>query len=180
LQRVNEEASSFVSSFVKETETMKRIAIRQLAPVAALLFALGGTLASAQDDHGRHGKMGGGGFGMMHGLSRLDLTDSQKAEVKRIMDARKATFDSLHERARADWEALDAAADARSPNPATVGAAYLKVRANREAMKAERQALMDQIRAILTPEQRDKLDAMKQERMRRFEERRGERDGDGR
>jgi periplasmic protein CpxP/Spy len=158
---------------------MKRIAIRQLAPVAALLFALGATVASAQDDHGRHGKMGGR-FGMMHGLSRLDLTDSQKAEVKRIMDARKATFDSLHERARADWEALDAAADAQSPNPATVGAAYLKVRANREAMRAERQALMEQIRAILTPEQRDKLDAMKQERMRRFEERRGERDGDGR
>lgn len=158
---------------------MKRIAIRQLAPAAALLFALGATVASAQDDHGRHGKMGGG-LGMMHGLSRLDLTDSQKAEVQRIMDARKATFESLRERARADWEALDAAADAQSPNPATVGAAYLKLRASREAMQAERKALMDQIRSILTPEQRDKLDAMKQERMRRFEERRGERDGDGR
>ena len=157
---------------------MKRIAIRQLAPVAALLFALGATVASAKDDHGRHEKMGRG-FGMMHGLSRLDLTDSQKAEVKRIMEARKATFDSLHERARADWEALDAAADSQSPNPAAVGAAYLKVRANREAMRAERQAVMDQIRSILTPEQREKLDSMKQERMRRFEERRGQRDGAG-
>ena len=158
---------------------MKRIAIRQLAPVAALLFTLGATLASAQDDHGRHGK-NGGRFGMMHGLSRLDLTEAQKADVKRIIESRKATFDSLHERARADWEALDAAAEAQSPNAATVGAAYLKVRANREAMRAERQALMDQVRAILTPEQRQKLDTMKQDRMRRFEERREQREGSGR
>ena len=158
---------------------MKRIAIRQLAPVAALLFALGATVASAGDDHGRHGKMGGRS-GMMHGLSRLDLTEAQKAEVKRIMESRKPTFESLHERARADWEALDAAAEAQSPNPATVGAAYLRVRANREAMKAERQAMMDQVRTILTPEQREKLDTMKQNRMRRFEEKRGQKDESGR
>jgi Spy/CpxP family protein refolding chaperone len=46
-------------------------------------------------------------------------------------------------------------------------------------MKAERQSMMEQVRSILTPEQREKLDSMKQDRMRRFEERRGQREGDG-
>jgi Spy/CpxP family protein refolding chaperone len=156
---------------------MKRFAIRQLAPAMALLFALGATLASAQDAPHRHGKMGA--FGM-HGLARLDLTESQKADVQRIMDSRKATIASLRERMRTDWESLDAAAQAQSPNSAAVGAAYLKVRADREAMRAEHKATMDQIRSILTPDQQQKLDTMKENRMRRFEERRGMREGDGR
>jgi Spy/CpxP family protein refolding chaperone len=159
---------------------MKRFAIRQLAPVTAVVFALGATLASAQDAPHRHGKMGG--FGM-RGLSRLDLTESQKADVKRIMESRKATFDSLHERMRSDWEALDAAAEAQSPNTSAVGAAYLKVRSDREAFRAERKATMEQIRSVLTPEQQQKLDTMKQERKERFGsrgERRGRREGFGR
>ena len=149
---------------------MKRIAIRQLAPVAALLFALGATLASAQDTPHRHGKMEGlghgkmGGFGMMRGLARLDLTEAQKTQVKGIMESRKATFESLRERMRADREALDAAVEAQSPNPAAVGAAYLKVRANRETMRAEHRATMEQIRSILTPEQQEKFDKNEQQR----------------
>lgn len=150
---------------------MKRFAIRQLAPAMALLFALGATLASAQDAPHRHGKKGG--FGLMRGLSRLDLTESQKAEVQRIMESKKATFESLRERNRADREALQAAAEAPSPNSSEVGAAYLKLRAGREAMRAEHKATMEQIRSILTPEQQEKFDAMKQHRKERFGERRG-------
>jgi Spy/CpxP family protein refolding chaperone len=116
----------------------------------------------------------------MHGLSRLDLTESQKAEVKRIMESRKATIESLREQIRADREALDAAAEAQSPNPSAVGAAYLKVRADREAMRAEHKATMDQIRSVLTPEQQQKMDTMKEKRMERFGERRGKRQGYGR
>jgi periplasmic protein CpxP/Spy len=155
---------------------MKRFAIRQLAPVAALLFTLGVTVASANDG-GRHGKMGG--FGM-HGLSRLDLTESQKTEVKRIMESRNATFETLRERIRADHEALDAIAESQSPNAAAVGNAYLKVRADREALRAEHKATMEQVRSVLTPEQQQKLDTMKQERGKRFGDRRGMRERDGR
>ncbi|HEY6064552.1 MAG TPA: Spy/CpxP family protein refolding chaperone [Thermoanaerobaculia bacterium] len=149
---------------------MKKFAIRQLAPAMALLFALGVAVASAQDDSHRHGRMGP--FGM-HGLARLDLTEAQKADVKRIMESRKATFETLRERIRADRDALDSVADSSSPNTSAVGAAYLKVRADREAMRAEHKATMDQIRSVLTPEQQQKLDTMKQEREKRFGERRG-------
>lgn len=163
---------------------MKRFEIQQLAPVAALLFAAGVALASAQDAPERHGKMGGfgrmgGGLGM-HALSRLDLSESQKADVRRILESKKATFDSLREQIRVDWQALDAAAEAQSPSTSEVGAAYLKVRSDREAMHAERKATMEQIRSILTPEQKEKLDTMLQKRQERFEGRRGTRGRFGR
>jgi periplasmic protein CpxP/Spy len=156
---------------------MKRIAIRQLAPVAAVLFTLGVALASAQDGPHRQGKMGA--FGM-HALSRLDLSEAQKADVQRIMDSKKATFQSLREQMRADWQALDAAADAQSPSTSEVGAAFLKVRSDRQAMRAEHQATMEQIRAILTPEQKDKLDTMRQKRQERLQGRGGMRERFGR
>jgi Spy/CpxP family protein refolding chaperone len=156
---------------------MKRFAIRQLAPVAAVLFTLGVALASAQDGPHRHGKMGP--FGM-HALSRLDLSEAQKADVQRIMDSKKATFQSLREQMRADWQALDAAADAHSPSTSEVGAAFLKVRSDRQAMRAEHQATMEQIRAILTPDQKDKLDTMRQKRQERFQGRGGMRERFGR
>jgi Spy/CpxP family protein refolding chaperone len=156
---------------------MKRFAIRQLAPVAALLFTLGVALASAQDGPHRPGKMGA--FGM-HALSRLDLSEAQKADVQRIMDSKKATFQSLRDQMRADTQALDAAADAQSPSTSEVGAAFLKVRSDREAMRAEHKATMDQIRSVLTSEQKEKLDTMIQKRQERFEGRRGMRGGFGR
>ena len=149
---------------------MKKVTVRQLAAATALLFTLGVALASAQDgrhEHGKMGKMGGHGFGM-RGLSRLDLTESQKADVKRIMETRKATFESLRERAHSNWEALQNLAEGSAPDRAAVGAAYLKVRADREALRAERESTMQEIRSILTTEQKEKLDTMKQERRERF------------
>ena len=150
---------------------MKRVTVRNLAGAMALLFTLGVATASAQDGRHEHGKRGGAGFGMMHGLSRLDLTESQKADVQRIMDSRKATFESLHGRAQADWEALRQVSEGSNPNTSAVGAAFLKLRADREAMRAEQESTMQEIRSVLTTEQKDKLDAMKQERMERFGQR---------
>jgi Spy/CpxP family protein refolding chaperone len=133
----------------------------------ALLFTLGVAVASAQDGHG-HGKRGGFGFGMMHGLSRLDLTESQKADVQKIMDSRKATIESLHGRMQTDWEALRQVSEGANPNASAVGTAFLKLRADREAMRAERESTMQEIRSILTTEQKEKLDTMKQQRQERF------------
>ena len=147
----------------------KKIA-RQLAAATALLFTLGVALASAQDGRHVHGKMGGQGFGM-RGLGRLNLTDSQKADVQRIMDSRKATFESLRERARADWQALNDLSSGSAPDRSAVGAAFLKLQADRDALRAERQSAMQEVRSILTPEQKETLDTMKQQRKERFNRR---------
>ena len=150
---------------------MKKIAIRYLAPATALLFTLGVTLASAQDASSRHGKMGG--FGMMRGLSRLNLTESQKSDVRQILASRKATFQSLHEQASANWDALRTISDSQAPDTSAVGAAFLKLRASRQALRAERESAMQEIRTHLTTDQQNQLDAMKQQRLTRFQNRMG-------
>jgi Spy/CpxP family protein refolding chaperone len=154
----------------------KKLVVRQLAAATALLFTLGVALASAQD--GRHGKMGAHGFGM-RGLSQLNLTDSQKADVQRIMDSRKATFESLRERARTDWQALHDLSAGSAPDRSAVGAAFLKLQADRDALRAERQSAMQEVRSILTPEQKSTLDTLREQRKERFS-RRGMQGGPGR
>jgi len=146
---------------------MKKLSIKQLAPAVAMLLTLGVTLASAEDS-ARGGHRGMGGRGILKGLSRLDLTETQKTEVRRIMESRHAALESLGSRFQADRDALRAAADAPSADPTAVGAAYLRVRANGETMRAERQKTMEEVRAVLTNEQREKFDAMKES----FKERR--------
>jgi protein CpxP len=139
---------------------MKKLSINQLAPMVAMLLTLGVTVASAGDfGGGGHRGMGGG---MMKGLSRLDLSESQKADIRRIMESRHAELQSLRERFQADRDALRAAADSPSPDPAAVGAAFLRVRANGETMRAERRKTMEEVRAVLTNEQREKFDSMKE------------------
>ena len=152
---------------------MKKLSIKQLAPMVAMLLTLGVTVASAGDFAGRgHRGMGGG---MMKGLSQLDLSETQKADIKRIMESRHAELKSLHERFQADRDALRAAAEATSPDPAAVGAAYLRVRANGETMRAERMKTKEEVRAILTNEQREKFDSMKEN----MKSRRGNKGGRG-
>ena len=139
---------------------MKKLTINQLAPVAALLLTLGVTVASAEDfARGGHRGMRGG---MLRGLSRLDLTEAQNTDIKRIMESRRAALEPLRDRFQADREALRAAADAPSPDPSAVGAAFLRVRSNRETMRAERQKTMEEVRAVLTNEQRETFDAMRE------------------
>ncbi len=142
---------------------MKKPSIKQLAPRVALLLTLGVTVASA-GDFGRGGHRGMGGGGILRGLSRLDLTENQKTEVRRIMESRHSALESLRSRFQSDRDALRAAADAPSPSPAAVGAAYLRVRANGETMRAERQKTMEEVRATLTNEQREKFDSMREKR----------------
>lgn len=139
---------------------MKKLTIKQLAPAAALLLTLGVTVASAEDfaRRGHHGMRGG----LLRGLARLDLSEAQRAEIRRIMGSRHAALEPLRERFQADREALRAAAEATSPDPAAVGAAFLRVRANGETMRAERQKTMEEIRAVLTNEQREQFDAMRE------------------
>jgi Spy/CpxP family protein refolding chaperone len=150
---------------------MKKFAIRHLALAMALLFILGVTLASAQNGSYRQGKMGG--FGILRGLSKLNLTESQKNDVRQILDSRKATFQSLHDQSRANWDALRTVSESQTPDTSAVGAAFLKLRASRQALRAERESAMQEIRSHLTTEQQNQLDTMKQQRQEHFRNRMG-------
>jgi Spy/CpxP family protein refolding chaperone len=162
----------------KGEEEMKKFAVRHLALAMALLFILGVTLASAQNGSYGHGKMGG--FGIMRGLSKLNLTESQKNDVRQILDSRKATLQTLHDQARANWDALRTVSESSAPDTSAVGAAFLKLRASRQALRAERESAMQQIRPVLTTDQQNQLDAMKQQRLTRFQNRMGMQGSTGR
>src|SRR5947207_12045631 len=122
----------------------------------ALAAGLAGSPALAADHAGPGGgRMGGG---LRRALASLDLSQDQKDKVKAIVAAEKPAIQSLREGMRADASELKSLASAQSADPAAIGAAFLKVRADREAMKAERQKVLAQIEGVLTPDQRTKLD----------------------
>jgi len=157
---------------------MKRITTRKtmLGFVAATAALLLGTAAYAQLGPGPMAGAGpGAGMGPMAGpgggpgrqivralrtaLATLDLTDDQKAKIKAVFEAKRAGFEALRAEMRADARALHEAADAATPDPATVGAAFLKLKADRAAAKDQLEALMADVKAVLTADQRTRLDA---------------------
>lgn len=115
-------------------------------------LAAGTALAQAHPAPGRLAR------GIRAAMAVLDLTDAQKDKVKAIFASHKDEGMAFRAQAKADREALKTAASAAKPDPATVGAAFLKVRANAEAARAKRKAVRAEIDEVLTPEQRAKLE----------------------
>jgi len=91
-------------------------------------------------------------------MSILDLTDAQKTKVKAIFATQRTENAAFRAQVEADRAALKAAAAAANPDPAVVGAAFLKVRAHGQAVAGKMKAVRAQIDAVLTPEQKAKLD----------------------
>jgi Spy/CpxP family protein refolding chaperone len=120
-----------------------------------LAGALAGSAALAQPAPGGPGRFA---RGIRAAMATLDLSDAQKEKIKAIFVSHKDEGAALREQAKADREALKAAASAAKPDPAVVGAAFLKVRADGETAKAKMKAVRAEIDAVLTPEQRAKLE----------------------
>jgi Spy/CpxP family protein refolding chaperone len=120
-----------------------------------LAGALAGSAALAQPAPGGQNRLA---QGIRAAMATLDLSDAQKEKIKAIFASHKDEGAALREQAKADREALKAAASAAKPDPAVVGAAFLKVRADGETAKAKMKAVRAEIDAVLTPEQRAKLD----------------------
>jgi Spy/CpxP family protein refolding chaperone len=122
--------------------------------VTALAVVLAGGVALA-------GNQGGGGHfgrGIRAAMATLDLSDAQKEKVKAIFASHKDQAVAFRTQAKANREALRATASAADPDPAAVGAAFLKVRADGQAAVAKMKAVRAEIDAVLAPEQRAKLD----------------------
>jgi Spy/CpxP family protein refolding chaperone len=127
---------------------------KKLFGAAALLVA--GTLAAgtavAQAQPGRFAR------GVRAAMATLDLTDAQKDKVKAIFASHKDEGTAFRTQAKADRDALKAVASAANPDPAAVGAAFLKVRADGQAAAAKMKAVRTEIDTVLTPEQKARLD----------------------
>ena len=123
------------------------------AVVLSCVVAAGAALA--QPAPGRAGRFA---RGIRAAMATLDLSDAQKEKVKAILVSHKDEGAAFRDQMKADRAALKAAASAANPDPAEVGAAFLKVRANGQAAVAKMKAVKGEIDAVLTPEQRSKLE----------------------
>jgi Spy/CpxP family protein refolding chaperone len=86
-------------------------------------------------------------------LHVLDLTDEQKAQVSAILEAaRPALLEDVAAVASAR-ETLRAALDAEPPDACTIGSAAIAVDEALQALRDGREAVREQLAAILTPEQ---------------------------
>ncbi|MFI5197577.1 MAG: Spy/CpxP family protein refolding chaperone [Thermoanaerobaculia bacterium] len=122
--------------------------------VTALALVLAGGVALGQNP-------GGGGHfgrGIRAAMATLDLSDAQKVKVKAIFASHRDQFQAFRAQAKANRLVLRASASAADPDPAVVGAAFLKVRADAKVLKAQLEGVHAEINGVLTPDQKSRLD----------------------
>ena len=160
---------------------MKQLSrIQKLAIACAMVCALAVPVALAQstDDgakgehHGHFGHRGGrGGFGMM-GFRNLDLTDAQKAQLKQIHESHRQAVQPLMEQIRAKRQEMRAASQGGTVNEAVVTQKLTEIAPLEAKLMADRARVHQESLAVLTAEQKAKLDQMREQAKARWAERR--------
>lgn len=128
----------------------------------------GGECESCRE--GGHGRGHGHGEWMEHRLDKmsehLELTESQRAQIEALMDARKDEMEARREEFRARHEAMEERmerihemADAPNPDATAIGNLVIEIHRERAAMKAHHDEMTEEIKAVLTDEQRVKFEA---------------------
>ncbi len=129
---------------------------------AALLLA-GAALAQMHEHHG-HAGMAGAGMDKMaeHLATALNLTDAQKAQAKQIHEQVNTKMTPLLAQSRQQHQELEALLNGVNPDPTEIGRKAIAAHATRAQIKAIHEDAMARFSAILTPEQKTKLDQMHQ------------------
>lgn len=108
--------------------------------------------------HGRMGKR----HGMFRMIRGLELTEAQKAQIKTILEANKPDM-ALRDEIRAIRESRKTGTDLTAEQKARLNAIH-------DQMRVKGQNVHDQILAILTAEQKAKMETRKAEMKQRMEE----------
>ena len=126
----------------------------RLVPVAAALLAAATTAVAAAQNAppSSASSMRFGGFGRC--LKNLNLSQAQQDAIQQFLTAEKPALQALHGQIATDSQTLKTDSAATTPSAATVGADYLKVSADRQAIAAERQKTLDFISGQLNQDQK--------------------------
>ena len=175
------------------TKTFKLVAGTALGLALVAGAGVAVTAAREQGPRGPGGFMGqmgpggpgrgpGGPGGIMPGLRGLELTETQREQVKAAMESHQAEFEAQATKMRAAHEALQAVITADTVDESAIrlkAADVAAVEADGAVLRAKVRA---EVWALLTPEQQTKaktLQAQRQERRgqirERVEQRRGQR-----
>ncbi|MDH3402932.1 MAG: periplasmic heavy metal sensor [Acidobacteriota bacterium] len=143
---------------------------RTTALWTGLALALGITAAaSAGDGHGRHGRGFFGDPARMeeHHAERfervaafLDLSEQQVDQWQTLHAGRVEAMQARHEELEALHERIRELAEAADPDAAAVGELVIEAHRKMAAARAEGEALHAEALALLTPEQRERFEAM--------------------
>ncbi|HEU0108189.1 MAG TPA: Spy/CpxP family protein refolding chaperone [Vicinamibacteria bacterium] len=107
-----------------------------------------------------HDRAFGPGFGHGRLAEELSLSDEQKSQLEALRGRQQETLKPLAEAARQAHETFRSALEADGADAATVGQAALAMHAAEKKLRAAHDAAFEEMKAILTPEQRDKLEKM--------------------
>jgi len=108
-----------------------------------------------------------------HVLSRLDLTSEQRTSIREILENERATLAPLRDAAFQRRRALAKTAGAPSFVETSVRAAAERVAKARIDLAVGRARMLARVRAVLTPEQRRRLEDAQGEIRQRMERREG-------
>jgi len=95
-------------------------------------------------------------------LQRLDLSTDQQQRIKELAETARPRLAALHDQNRASRATVKALIEAATPDPTAIGTAMLQVRTGRDALRAEAKKLRNDTLALLTPEQRARLEGMRE------------------
>lgn len=137
--------------------------MKKLIVLPALLLALVAVTATAAP-HGERGERGEGRWaGRFERLAdTLELTDAQKAQWEEIVTAHRESQEGEREEVKALHQELQTLVESANPNATEVGELFLAIHAKKEAAQESREALRTELRGILTAEQAEKLDMLKE------------------
>lgn len=143
---------------------MKRIAIG----LAVLILAVGVTAATA-GPHGRRGGPGGFGFPLEYMTDALNLTETQQGQIKAIMESEKPNFKAFREQQRNFRKQMDELTKGGAFDEAKVRALAQQQSQTFVEMAVSRARVKSKIWSVLTTEQRQKAEQMKQRHESRME-----------
>ena len=99
----------------------------------------------------------GGPIGFVRGFRNLDLTDDQKAQLKKIADARRSDFEAAGQKVRAAREGMRALVEADSINESAIRAKSAEIAAAEADVMILNAKVRQESLQVLTSEQQAKL-----------------------
>jgi Spy/CpxP family protein refolding chaperone len=114
----------------------------------------------------------GHGFGGPRMFQGLQLSDTQKSSIQELFASNREKLRPLHEQVQQQRRLLQEATEKQPFDESQVRFQAQELAKLQAEMMVAHAALMNQVTAILTPEQRATLSALKAERREHFKERR--------
>jgi Spy/CpxP family protein refolding chaperone len=92
----------------------------------------------------------------------LELTEEQRQQIRSAFEEHRETAAGLHEQRRDLWSRLREALKVDNPDPVTVGNLTIQISELRKQLQDLREATAEAVKAVLTPDQLDKVAAVRE------------------